>query len=114
MTNAGPLASLMGCRMNGFDDERLKAWLRDEVAARPTQARLAFGALRAFVNWCADTPAYQGIVDPSMFEGRAVRDLLPKKGAKKDCLQREQLKAWFAAVRSLEIQRRAPICKFCC
>jgi integrase len=42
------------------------------------------------------------IANPLMFEGRAVRDLLPKKAAKKDCLQREQLKAWFAAVRSLD------------
>ena len=35
-------------------------------------------------------------------EGRGVRDLLPRKGAKKDCLQREQLPAWFAAVSALD------------
>jgi integrase len=102
MRNAGPLASLMGCRLSDLDAERVKSWLRDEVSARPTQTRLAFSALRAFVNWCADTPAYCGIVDPAIFEGRGVRDLLPKKGAKKDCLQREQLRAWFAAVRGLD------------
>ena len=29
------------------------------------------------------------------------RDELPKKSAKDDCLQREQLPAWFAAVRQI-------------
>jgi integrase len=101
-TNAGPLASLTGCRLCDLDVERLKAWLRDEVAVRPTQARLAFGALRAFVNWCADVPIYRGIVNPTLFDARGMRDLLPKKAAKKDCLQREQLRAWFAAVRALD------------
>ena len=85
-----------------LDAERLKGWLRDELAVRPTQARLAFGALRAFINWCADTPAYRGLVTPTIFDTSAVRALLPKKGTKKDCLQREQLKARFGAVRSIE------------
>jgi len=30
------------------------------------------------------------------------RDELPKKSAKDDCLQREQLPAWFAAVRQIQ------------
>jgi integrase len=101
-TNAGPLASLMPRPLRELDAERVKAWLRDEIAARPTQGRLAFGALRAFVNWCGDTPDYRGIVDPAVFENRAVRALLPRKGAKGDCLQREQLRPWFDAVRRLD------------
>jgi integrase len=54
------------------------------------------------VNWCADTPEFRGIVDAAIFDGRGVRALLPKKGAKRDCLQREQLKPWFDAVRQLD------------
>jgi integrase len=100
-TNAGPLAPLMFQPLRDLDSERLKSWLREEVAERPAQARLAFGVLRTFITWCADVPAYRGIVDPASFDTRAVRELLPKKRAKKDCLQREQLKPWFAAVRAL-------------
>ena len=32
---------------------------------------------------------------------RMAKDELPKKSAKDDCLQREQLPAWFAAVRQI-------------
>jgi integrase len=42
------------------------------------------------------------MVDPAVLDIKALRDLLPKKAAKKDCLQREQLKPWFAAVRALD------------
>jgi len=101
-TNAGPLAPLMPRPLGELDAERLKLWLRDETAKRSTQARLAFGALRAFVNWCADTPDYRGIVDLTMFDSGIVRALLPRKGAKRDCLQREQLRPWFDAVRQLD------------
>ena len=101
-TNAGPLASLMPRPLRELDLERLKGWLREETAKRGTQARLAFGALRAFVNWCNDTPEYRGIVDPAIFDNGAVRALLPRKGAKRDCLQREQLRPWFDAVRRLD------------
>ena len=101
-TSAGPLASLMPQPLRALDAERVKGWLCDEIAKRPTQARLAFGALRAFVHWCADTPDYRGIVDPAIFDNRAVRSLLPRKGAKRDCLQREQLRPWFDAVRRLD------------
>lgn len=100
-TNAGPLAPFLPRPLAELDAEKVKAWLRDELAERPTQARLAFGALRAFVRWCAETPAYRGIVDPAIFDASTVRALLPRKGAKKDCLAREQLKAWFAAVRAI-------------
>jgi integrase len=100
-TNPGPLASLMPRPLREIDSERLKAWLRDEVAERPGQAQLAFSALRTFANWCADTPEYRGIFDPAIFDTRAVRELLPKKAARKDCLQREQLKPWFSAVLAL-------------
>jgi hypothetical protein len=34
-------------------------------------------------------------------QARIVKEELPKKHAKDDCLQREQLPAWFSAVRSI-------------
>jgi integrase len=97
----GALASLMALRLSDINDERVKAWLRDEAARRPTQAALAFRLLRAFLNWCDDTPDYRGIAGADACRTRIAKDALPKKAAKSDCLQREQLPGWFAAVRAI-------------
>jgi integrase len=98
----GALAPLMPLRLADIDAARVKAWLRDETAKRPAQARLGFGALRGFLNWCADTPEYAGLANRDACESRVARQNLPKKQAKRDVLQREQLEAWFAAVRGLD------------
>lgn len=102
LTQPGVLATLMPLKLAEVTPEHVKAWLRDETAKRPTQARLAFGALRAFLNWCSDTPKYTGLTHPDACTNRIARQSLPKKKAKSDCLQREQLKAWFEAVRRIE------------
>jgi integrase len=98
----GALAPLMPLKLVEIDAERVKTWLRDESVKRPAQARLAFGALRGFMNWCADTPDYADIVNREACESRIARQNLPKKKAKQDVLQREQLAAWFSAVRGLD------------
>jgi integrase len=69
--------------------------------ARPTQANNAFVRLRAFLNWCADRPEYRAQARADACITRMAKDELPKKIAKDDCLQREQLPAWFAAVRQI-------------
>jgi integrase len=99
---AGALASLMPLKLSQIDATRVKAWLRDEATRRPTQAALAFRLLRAFLNWCADTPDYSGVASSDACQTRIAKDALPKKKAKTDCLQREQLPAWFAAVRNIQ------------
>ncbi len=98
---AGALAALMPLKLAEINSERVKAWLRDEATRRPTQAALAFRLLRAFLNWCADTPDYSSIAGADACQTRIAKDTLPKKTAKTDCLQREQLQAWFAAVRAI-------------
>lgn len=101
LSEPGALASLMPKRLVDLDQARVKAWLRDEAAKRPTQAALAFRLLRAFLNWCDDTPELKGLATGDICQTRIAKDTLPKSNAKDDCLQREQLPAWFAAVRSI-------------
>lgn len=101
VSDPGALAALMPLKLAEIDAERVKAWLRDEAAHRPTQAALAFRLLRAFLNWCNDTPDYRGIAGADACRTRIAKDTLPKKTPKTDCLQREQLPAWFAAVRAI-------------
>ena len=100
-TKPGALAPLLGLKLAELTPERVKAWAKAEGAKRGTQARIAFDALRAFINWCEETPAFAGLVSPEVCSKRTKRDTLPKRGAKDDCLQKEQLLAWFEAVRGL-------------
>lgn len=53
------------------------------------------------MNWCADRPEYRAYVHADACASRLTRDELPKKAAKDDCLQREQLPLWFEHVRKL-------------
>lgn len=100
VTTPGVLAPLMPLKLSQIDAPRIKDWLNSESTHRPTRAKLAFNLLRAFINWCETIDEYKGIVKPDAIDNRIAKDILPKKGVKTDCLQREQLKAWFEAVRA--------------
>jgi integrase len=92
---------LLALPLEQIDADHVRAWLKDEAARRPTHTRLAFGLLRAFLNWCSDRPEYRDQAHKDACITRMARDELPKKASKDDCLQREQLPAWFAAVRQI-------------
>lgn len=101
LTKPGSLAALMPLRLSEVTAETVRAWLTDEVVSRPTQASLAYRLLRAFLNWCTDQPCYMDFVSADACNNRIAKDILPRPAAKKDCLQYEQLPAWFAAVRQI-------------
>ena len=99
-TIPGILRPLLALPLAKIDADRVRAWLKDEIN-RPTQANNAFVRLRAFLNWCADRPEYRTHIHANACASRIARDELPKKAAKDDCLQREQLPLWFEYVRKL-------------
>ncbi|SOY48367.1 tyrosine-type recombinase/integrase [Cupriavidus taiwanensis] len=100
-TIAAPLAALLDDRLSDLTRERIAAWLEKEAESRPTSAALSFRLLRAFARWCEDQAAYKGLVSLDAFSSRISREHVPKAKTKDDCLQREQLPAWFAAVRGI-------------
>jgi integrase len=100
-TKPGPLASLMGLKLSDLTPETVKAWAILETKKRPGSARLAFSLLRACLNWCEQMPEYAGLASPAACGTAIKRDYIPKQRPRKDCLQKEQLSAWFGAVRGL-------------
>jgi len=101
LTVPGALASLMPLKLGELDANTVRAWLNEEAQKRPTQARLAYNRLRAFLNWCVDNPKFQKIASAEACKASIARDALPKSKPKTDSLQREQLKAWFSAVKKI-------------
>lgn len=102
VTTAGPLASLLPLNLSDLNSAAITNWLNKEGKDRPTTVAQAFRLLRAFAGWAADFPEYQNLIPNDAFDAKKVREALPKSQAKEgDSLQREQLRAWFAAVSRL-------------
>lgn len=100
-TKPGPLQAFMHLRLKDLDQAAIEAWAKREGATRPTSARLAKNLLCVFLNWCADHPDYAAVTPArNPANSKATREALGKAGAKNDALLKEQLPAWFAAVRA--------------
>jgi len=101
LTEPGTLASLSIVRLVDLTPERVTEWAKVEGEKRPGRARLAFRLLTVFLTWCAEYPAYREIMKSNPAKSKATREILGKPQRKDDALQREQLPAWFAAVKQI-------------
>ena len=98
-----PLFALMGLPLRDLTAPVIEAWAAREAQTRATSARLAWRLLKVFLGWCAEQPAYAGllpITNPA--KTKKARESLGKAGVKKDVLQRGQLAAWFAVVQQIQ------------
>ncbi len=100
-TKAGPLAVLAAVRLVDLTATRVEEWAKVEVLSRPSSGRLAMRLLKAFLNWCSEHPTYSAIVTANAANSSKARETLGKPKVKHDLLQREQLAAWFTAVRKI-------------
>jgi integrase len=100
---AGPLAALMPLKMKDLTAAKVGAWLDEETKTRPTKAALAYRLLRAFIRWSAGHDDYKASVHLDAVGSRIAKDHVPRARAKQDdCLQHEQLAAWFDAVKQVK------------
>lgn len=101
-TERGPLHPLMALKLSSLTAKTVGAWLESEVPARPTSAAYGFRMLKAFAKWCEGEDKYAGIIPSDCCTSPKVTGALPGTSTKEgDSLQREQLAAWFSAVRAL-------------
>lgn len=101
-TVAGALHSLMAMPLRALDASAIETWAAREAQTRPTQARLAWRCLKAFLGWCAEQPSYRpALQGHNPAKSKKAREVLGKPGVKQDALLRAQLASWFAAVRGI-------------
>lgn len=101
LTEPGTLRPLAEVRLIDLTTEMVSEWAKMESKKRPGRARLANRLFSVFLTWCAQEPAYREIVKFNPTKNKSVRELLGKPAKKNDVLQREQLPAWFAAVKQI-------------
>jgi len=102
LTEPGTLASLAAIRLIDLTAERMTAWAKIEGTKRPARARNARTLLSTFLNWCIAHPIYGAIVTNNPAQSKEIRRHLGKPITKNDALQREQLPAWFNAVKQIQ------------
>lgn len=102
LTEPGTLASLAAIRLIDLTAERMTAWAKIEGTKRPARARNARTLLSTFLNWCIAHPIYGAIVTNNPAKSKEIRRHLGKPITKNDALQREQLAAWFNAVKQIQ------------
>ena len=103
VTKPAPLAQFVAMRLIDMDSDAIQAWAAHEGQNRPTRARLALNLLGGFFNWCKGSKAYASIVPKeNPAQNKRARENLGKSKAKQDALLKEQLPAWFAAVKGLQ------------
>jgi integrase len=101
-TKAAPLASLLKLPLYAITAMVMREWLIAESASRPTFAHNSFRKFRTFIRWCAKQPQFQDITHVNCCLTDEVKDIVPVSRTKEgDSLQREQLPAWFDAVRKI-------------
>ncbi len=101
LTAPGALASLATVRLVDLTPELVTAWAKVEGAKRPARARNARTLLSTFLNWCTAHPTYKAIVTSNAAQSKEAKKHLGKPQKKNDALQREQLPAWFKAVKQI-------------
>ncbi|PMR69498.1 tyrosine-type recombinase/integrase [Halomonas heilongjiangensis] len=100
-TQPGILSPLGKLRLYDLTPDVVISWLKKEREKRPTQTALAFRLLRGFVNWCSEDKLYSQLAPAEAINSKKVRENVPKQGAKKDVLEKEQLEPWFREIKKL-------------
>ncbi|MDP1557904.1 MAG: integrase family protein [Nitrosomonas sp.] len=101
LTEPGTLTSLATVRLVDLTTELMAAWAKVEGSKRPARARNARTLLSTFLNWCVAHPIYKTIVTDNAAQHKEVKKHLGVPKKKNDAIQREQLPAWFAAVKQI-------------
>ena len=101
VTAPGILHPMMGFALRDLTAPVIEAWAERETQNRPAAARLAWRCLKAFLSWCAEQPEYAPVLPAANpAKTNKARESLGKAGVKQDALLKEQLPAWFDAVRN--------------
>ncbi|MCG9077002.1 tyrosine-type recombinase/integrase [Laribacter hongkongensis] len=102
LTEPGVLAALIQIKLADLTPALIQSWVNTESMKRATRTALAFRCLSVFANWCEEQEQFSGLIPAGAFTQKRVKEAVhPVRRKEGDCLQKEMLPVWFAAVRSI-------------
>jgi integrase len=99
ITREGILRKVLELPLAEINREVVEELIKENKAKRPTRTRLAVSLLNTFLVWCGDRKEYRGFVVADACD--RLKKKLPSPAAKKDNIEREQLKPWFESVQKI-------------
>ncbi|WP_343594808.1 integrase family protein [Acinetobacter sp.] len=98
ITIAQPIASLLDIRLSELSASMLEEWVKKENQTRATSTATSYRMVRACLNWCEEQNEFSGLLPDKSYNAKKVKQQVKKVGAKRDCLQREQLRPFFTEI----------------
>lgn len=101
-TKPGHLAALMPLRLASIDQDTIRDWYAREAKTAPIQAARAVAMFSGFLSWCATKKDLRALVHKDAARASELGDVLPGANKRRDALEIDQLKAWFAGTDKLQ------------
>jgi integrase len=102
LTKPGHLAALMPLRLASIDQDTIRAWYAKEAKTAPIQAARAVAMFSGFLSWCATKKDLRALVQKDAARASELGDVLPGVNKRRDALEIDQLRAWFAGTDKLQ------------
>ena len=101
-TKPGHLAALMHLPLASIDQDTIRDWYAKEAKTAPIQAARAVAMFSGFLGWCATKKDLRALVNKEAARASELGDVLPGVGKRRDCVEIDQLKGWFAGTDKLK------------
>lgn len=101
-TKPGPLYPMLSKPLVDVTEDGQKEWFDEQMKVGTVHAVRAYRVFQAFLGWCLAESKYRDKIDRGAIAPASIIRSLPSSKARKDMLQREQIKPWWAAVESIE------------
>lgn len=102
LTKPGHLAALMPLPLASIDQDTIRDWYAKEAKTAPIQAARAVAMFSGFLGWCATKKDLRALVNKEAARASELGDVLPGVGKRRDCVEIDQLKGWFAGTDKLQ------------
>lgn len=106
-TKPGHLAALMPRRLASIDQDVIRDWYAGEAKTAPIQAARAVAMFSGFLSWCATKKDLRALVQKDAARASELGDVLPGVNKRRDAIEIDQLKAWFAGTDKLRSRAAA-------
>ncbi|MGS0757419.1 tyrosine-type recombinase/integrase, partial [Roseateles sp. GG27B] len=98
---------LMPLPLGSIDQDVIRDWYTKAAQTAPYQAGRAMAMFSGFLGWCATKKDYRALAAKNSARASELGDVLPELNKRTDCIEIDQLPAWFAGTGKLRSRAAA-------